>query len=127
MSVPLYLEHVTDHGPRCPGCGYPIFGLRDMRCPECGRVLDVRDFAPDMEDTEGRSRRLRRDGLIGGGIGVMILLIPTALFALIAALFLYHNLFPPCVIFMVVVMLIWVWRILAWMGREAMPTKKRRR
>jgi hypothetical protein len=113
-------------GPRCPGCGYPIFGLRDMRCPECGRTLDVRDFNIDMDDAEGHQRRLRRDGRIGVGIGLCVLLIPTALFALIAGLFIYERVFPPCVVFMVVVMFIWVWRVLAWIGREAMPAKKRR-
>lgn len=119
---------MSDPSPRCPGCGYPIFGLRDMRCPECGRVLDVRDFNPDMHDSDGRQRRLRRDGRIGVSIGLIFLLIPAAIFILPAAYFVYRGSIPPCACTIVAVLFaVWVWRVLAWIGREAMPTKKRGR
>lgn len=62
-------------GPRCPKCGYPIFGLRDMRCPECGRTLDVRDFSIGEEGEELRRTKLTRDSLIGGLIAAFCLLI----------------------------------------------------
>jgi len=123
-----YAAAVSDLSPRCPGCDYPIFGLRDMRCPECGRVLDVRDFNIDMEDTQGRSRRLRRDGRIGVSVGLVILLITAAFFSLPAAYFLYHGSVPPCACtFVAVAFGIWVWRVLVWIGNEARPSKKRRR
>jgi hypothetical protein len=27
----------------CVGCGYPLRGLADLRCPECGRQFDPAD------------------------------------------------------------------------------------
>jgi hypothetical protein len=118
---------MSDPSPRCPGCGYPIFGLRDMRCPECGRVLDVRDFNPDFEDNQGRARRLRRDGRIGVGFGLFFLLIPTVGVLFLAGVLIYHGYNPGCAVtLMVIVFVVWVGRVLGWIGREAMPTKKRR-
>jgi hypothetical protein len=43
-------EHETpDDGmltaPRCLGCEYPLLGLDDNRCPECGRGFDLSDPA----------------------------------------------------------------------------------
>lgn len=74
-----------DRGPRCPGCGYPIFGIRDMRCPECGRTLDVRDF--NLDGVDGSAARYERDSAIGGVIGAgIVLLILTPFLALTIAL-----------------------------------------
>jgi DNA-directed RNA polymerase subunit RPC12/RpoP len=74
-----------DRGPRCPGCGYAIFGIRDMRCPECGRTLDVRDFNPDGVDRS--AARYERDSAIGGVIGAgIVLLILAPFMALTVAL-----------------------------------------
>jgi hypothetical protein len=28
-------------GHRCPQCGYPVYGLTDPRCPECGKMFDA--------------------------------------------------------------------------------------
>lgn len=67
-----------DRGPRCPGCGYAIFGIRDMRCPECGRRLDVRDFNPDGLDSG--AAKYERDSAIGGVIGAGIVLVILAPF-----------------------------------------------
>src|ERR1043165_2120101 len=72
-----------EKGPRCPGCGYPIFGLKDMRCPECGRTLDVRDFTIPDEEGAAYRRGLKRSGIIGGLIAIVAVLIFTlAIFAL---------------------------------------------
>ena len=112
----------------CPGCGYPIFGLRDMRCPECGRVLDVRDFDLDRSASGAIQRKLRRDGRIGITVGVILLLIPTALVGLLTYACLYYRMAPPCgVVVALVFLVVWVWRVLAWIGHEAMPAKKKRR
>lgn len=112
----------------CPGCHYPIFGLRDMVCPECGRKLDVRDFAIDAEDSGDRQRKLRRDGRIGISIGFFFLLLLSAVFIFPAAFFIYHGTVPPLMCaFVAAVFGVWVWRVLAWIGGEAMPAKKRRR
>jgi hypothetical protein len=115
-------------GPSCPACGYPIFGLRDMRCPECGRALDVRDFAIDRDESSAIQKKLRRDGRIGITAGLILLLIPGALVALLAYAFISYNRVPPCtVIAALVFFAVWIWRVLAWIGNEAMPSKRRRR
>ena len=62
-------------GPTCPKCGYPIFGVRDMRCPECGRVLDVRDFDPSGAEHRGEARRYERHAAVGGLIAIVVVLI----------------------------------------------------
>lgn len=59
-------------GPLCPGCDYPIFGVRDMRCPECGRTLDVRDFNPENASHRGESQRYERNAAAGGVIGIVV-------------------------------------------------------
>jgi hypothetical protein len=115
-------------GPGCPGCGYPIFGLRDMVCPECGRRLDVRDFSIDADESKAIQNKLRRDGRIGISVGVILLLIPTVLVVLLTYAFLSYRVMPPCgVIAALVFLVVWFWRVLAWIGNEAMPAKKKRR
>lgn len=113
-------------GPRCPGCGYEIFGLRDMVCPECGRKLDVRDFNLDTEDTEGRQKKLRRDARIGVPIGFLAVLLPAAIFILPLVYLISKGLVPHLVCWIIpVAFAVWIWRILAWVGNEARPRKKR--
>lgn len=34
----------------CPGCGYRLFGLREMRCPECGRAFTFGELGLTAED-----------------------------------------------------------------------------
>lgn len=75
-------------GPRCPGCGYPIFGIRDMRCPECGRTLDVRDFNLDEDGNRGDARRYERNSAIGAVVACAVLgmvLLPAVLLAVHSA------------------------------------------
>jgi len=60
--------------PCCPGCGYEIFGIRDMRCPECGRELSVLDFNPDTAARHGESQRYERNAALGGVVGFVFLL-----------------------------------------------------
>lgn len=39
----LLLRYRRDrvNGDRCPHCGYPIYGLLEPRCPECGKMFDA--------------------------------------------------------------------------------------
>jgi len=115
-------------GPRCPGCGYPIFGLRDMRCPECGRVLDIRDFNPDTGDSEVRMKRLRRDGRIGALGATLLLLIPLGLAVLVAGAFLHAGFFPPTLIVLAIIgFAVWLGRVVIWAGREELTGRRKKR
>jgi hypothetical protein len=40
---------------KCKGCGYWLRGLRDCRCPECGRAFDPKD--PSTFDQDGEKSR----------------------------------------------------------------------
>ncbi len=68
------MKRPNTDGPACPRCGYVIFGLRDMRCPECGRALDVRDFNISGASTPRDRRRYERTGAISGVVLSVILL-----------------------------------------------------
>lgn len=114
-------------GPQCPDCGYSIFGVRDMRCPECGRTLVHADFNFDLEDSRARQKKLRRDGQIGLTAGFIMLLIPLGLAGLLAYAFLQYNVLPRGVFILFIFFAIWIWRVLAWMGDQALPAKKKRR
>lgn len=35
-----------DLGLRCMNCGYPLGGLTECRCPECGRKFDYEEYIP---------------------------------------------------------------------------------
>lgn len=37
---------VPDLGLSCPRCGYPLAGLTEHRCPECGRPFTLSEFIP---------------------------------------------------------------------------------
>ncbi len=68
------MKKPADTGPVCPGCGYAIFGLREMRCPECGRILDVRDFSIDSAEHRGDSAKYERTAAAGGVMGIILIL-----------------------------------------------------
>ena len=116
----------TDQGPRCPGCGYPIFGLRDMRCPECGRTLDVRDFALGDEGAEERRTKVTRDGLIGGLIASFFFLIFVALAWLFTGAALRRNVMPLCCGAFLVLGMIALGYTLRGVGQDARDLRKRR-
>ncbi len=40
---------VPDLGFACPDCGYPLAGLTEHRCPECGRPFELEQFIPAGE------------------------------------------------------------------------------
>ena len=80
-------------GPKCPGCGYPIFGLRDMRCPECGRVLDVRDFGVDGGN-RGDAQRYEWYSAIGGVAGIVIVAMLLAAVLLLIGYFASYGRIP---------------------------------
>src|SRR5215831_11186551 len=81
-------------GPLCPRCDYPIFGIRDMRCPECGLALDVRDFNPENAASRGESQRYERNTAAGGLIGIVV--VGTMLAGVIGlALYLLRHGFVP--------------------------------
>ncbi len=79
-------------GPVCPACGYPIFGLREMRCPECGRTLDVRDFSVEGLEQRGDARRYERNSALGGLAALVVLLVVLAPMLLLAGVFAQHGL-----------------------------------
>lgn len=50
MTGPLHLPAVAASFPscvnthiHCAGCGYDLMGVRELRCPECGRGFGVLD------------------------------------------------------------------------------------
>jgi hypothetical protein len=98
-------------GPVCPGCGYPIFGLREMRCPECGRALDVRDFSIDNAENRGDAAKYERTTAIGGVVGIVVLLALLAGMLFVIQPFLRFRLVPilfPLIIIGLVITLIGV-------------------
>lgn len=98
-----------------------------MRCPECGRALDVRDFNFDLEDSRAHQKKLRRDGRIGVTAGLVMLLIPLGLMGLLGYAFLQYNVLPRGLLLVFVFLAIWIVRVLIWIGDEALPAKKRTR
>jgi hypothetical protein len=46
MSFDPYALPVPDVGLLCMNCGYPLGGLPDHRCPECGRRFDIDEHIP---------------------------------------------------------------------------------
>ena len=36
---------------RCPGCSYQLYGLRDLRCPECGRTFTLEEIHLKASDS----------------------------------------------------------------------------
>ncbi len=45
MEIDVDLEHlpIPDWDLHCPRCGYPLRGLPEHRCPECGRAFSMQD------------------------------------------------------------------------------------
>ena len=116
----------ADNGPVCPGCGYSIFGLREMRCPECGRALDVRDFNLDGGQ-RSESRRYERHALIGGSGAVALLALILGLLLLVANASLRRG-FVPCLLpLLIVAVAITLVRVLGQTGRSAAWLFKHRR
>ena len=58
MGVATQPRDVAD-GATCLGCGYPLRGLSDPRCPECGRAFDPTD-PYSVDSLAYAQRRLRR-------------------------------------------------------------------
>ena len=88
------MKKPADEGPVCPGCGYAIFGLRDMRCPECGRTLDVRDFNIDGGAHRGESARYERAVAAGGAVGIIVVLALLAGLVLVIGAFARYRIVP---------------------------------
>ena len=57
-AVDLERLPIPDWGLHCPGCGYPLRGLPEHRCPECGTRFRV----ADLVRTWTRLREPRRTG-----------------------------------------------------------------
>jgi drug/metabolite transporter (DMT)-like permease len=49
LSVQHRLSRAASNG-RCPACASDLSGLRELRCPECGRPLAPTDVASDIDD-----------------------------------------------------------------------------
>ncbi|MCH8804593.1 MAG: hypothetical protein IH986_00715 [Planctomycetes bacterium] len=60
-------EDIPADAPRCPECGYLLYGLAEWRCPECGCRPRPEDFVHDEMQDRLRSiaRRERIISLIG--------------------------------------------------------------
>jgi ribosomal protein L34E len=63
--------------PRCPKCGYSLFGLPKLRCPECGHVIqgtDDSERARWLADDNAENRAaVRREWILAGlGVGLML-------------------------------------------------------
>lgn len=43
MAIRAQPGRNPDAAPRCPNCGYNLFGLTELRCPECGHEIDTED------------------------------------------------------------------------------------
>jgi hypothetical protein len=113
----------------CPDCGYDIMGVRNMRCPECGRELSVLDFNPDTQPRTHEIRRYERNDLMAGSMGVVVLLLfftPVALLVLSFARFGLIPLFP---VLIGAVLLIWIVAMIGVTGRSlfSWATGKRRK
>jgi hypothetical protein len=39
-------------GPYCPGCGYCVIGVRERRCPECGRSFTLEELGVSAKELE---------------------------------------------------------------------------
>jgi len=52
---------IPNAGLTCPNCGYSLTGLREHRCPECGRPFDLQTMI-DHNAGFGLRRRKSREG-----------------------------------------------------------------
>ena len=50
------------HPPRCPGCGYNLSGLRQCRCPECGKEYTLEELFQTAIMTTPKQDRESGDG-----------------------------------------------------------------
>jgi hypothetical protein len=94
--------------PACPVCGYDIFGVREMRCPECGRELSITDFNPDYAPRTGDSRRYERDGAVGGLAGVIVLMLLLLPMLWVAGQFARYRVMPGAVMLAIGGLVVWL-------------------
>jgi len=67
----------TDDLPRCSRCDYPLIGLPEPRCPECGTAFDPHAPTTPVEETRPSWSLLRRIRVTTGcvwGVGVWLIL-----------------------------------------------------
>lgn len=64
-----------ESAPRCLSCGYNLYGLDELRCPECGRRIEsmeeleqARWLAPRNEEDRRWLRRRRLGSIFGAGL-----------------------------------------------------------
>lgn len=72
MSIDLYQLPIPDWGLECPRCHYPLRGLPQHRCPECGLDIDVAELVRTWTRLRpprltGRETPLRDWGLVCSG------------------------------------------------------------
>lgn len=54
----------------CPGCGYSLVGLRDLRCPECGKTFTIDELIRAQKYEPRRGPALTAEpsaGVVGAG------------------------------------------------------------
>jgi hypothetical protein len=52
---------VVQNGTLCPGCGYCVIGVFELRCPECGRSFTYDELETTEADFAGRTMALQSD------------------------------------------------------------------
>jgi hypothetical protein len=71
-SVDDDAELELDKLPKCPDCGYILYKLARLRCPECGVTIRPEDLFPS-EDQIALLRLARRDRIIWRiGMGLFV-------------------------------------------------------
>ncbi len=65
------------HYPRCPDCGYSLYGLPRLRCPECGASIRTEDLS--FTDTRRAVERLARRERLCTRTGAALILLGVVL------------------------------------------------
>ena len=52
LACRLYAAWWAPRGARCPGCDYCLLGLREHRCPECGRPFRLEELGVSEEELQ---------------------------------------------------------------------------
>jgi len=52
LACRFYAAWRAPRGAHCPGCGYCLLGLREHRCPECGRPFRMEELGVSEEELQ---------------------------------------------------------------------------
>jgi hypothetical protein len=76
------IQLLASSDARCPGCDYQLRALGTDICPECGRIITVRDIESQIEYDRWRRGRMPPDRLYTVGLIGSIMGFPFALGAM---------------------------------------------